>query len=343
MELFSTLQIFWFVIIGVALFLFAVLDGFDLGVGMLFPFFSKDVAEKRTLLNTIWPVWDGNELWGLIAAGGTFAIFPQVFASILSLLYPAVVLLMVTLMFRPVTFEFWFHDEKWRGLWEKVFLVGSFLVAFVFGAVVGITVSGMPISVTDGSQWLGTILALLTPLPVVTGLLMVAVFLVHGCVYLVKKTEGATKARAQDLLKKVWLPFVIVLALFVVTLMMTRNAWGNPVAWVTIVLAVVSTVLVRLYADSSETRLFLFSGATIGALIATVGAVQFFTGVAGKAVMLYNNVDPSLSVTIDQSSPVETLTFLAALGLIILPLIAVYAIVVYRAFKGKVNAGSIHY
>lgn len=337
MELTAFLQVFWFLVIGTAFFIFCLLDGFDLGVGMTLPFISKKTEHKRVLLNSVWPVWDGNELWGLIGAGGLFATFPAVFANLLSLLYPAVVLLMAILLFRPISFELWFHDEKGRRLWEAVFLVTSFVIAFVFGAVFGITVSGMPLSAPEDQRYLGALLALFHPLPLISGLLMVGAFLVHGNVYLIKKTEGEIKERAQKILARVWIAFLVLWVLFAMVLLTTRSAWDNPLVWAALAITLIASLLVRLSVKTGETRLFLFSGLSLGGIIATFGAAQF-------PVILRDSLNPAQSLTIfANSSPDYSLGFLAVLGTIVLAVVAVYTVVVYRIFKGKVKPDSIQY
>jgi cytochrome d ubiquinol oxidase subunit II len=146
MELLEILQNIWFLLIGILFVGYSILDGFDLGLGSLFPFLAKSEEDQRSLLNIIWPFWDGNEVWLLTAGGALFAAFPHAYATVFSGFYLALMLVLLALILRAVSLEFWFYDEKRRGLWEKTFIIGSFLPSLLFGVALGNVIIGIPLN-----------------------------------------------------------------------------------------------------------------------------------------------------------------------------------------------------
>lgn len=320
-------QLYAFMMIGVALAVFAVLDGFDLGIGMMLPFFRRP-EDKRVMVQSIWPFWDGNELWALIGGGGLFALFPDVFANLLSLLYPIVVLLLVALLFRPVTFELWYHDQRARRVWEWSFFATSLVITFVFGAVYGLTLSGLPFTAED--KYLGSLLAVLRPMPVLTALLFVAAFLMHGSAYLVTRSQNELQAAGRRVFAVAWPVFTALLVAWFLTGMFTRHAWGRtlPLACgvVSLLLAIVLGYLAR---GGGSRRILVLSGLTLASLFPVLGALQY-------PVVLVNSAMPAASITLADASPVYTLKFVAVLGTIVLSIVAVYTVFVYRVFRGKV-------
>jgi len=332
-------QAFWFVVIGAAVFLFLWLDGFDLGIGMTLPFVkSKD--QQLAALNVIWPVWDGNELYGLIGGGAIFATFPVVFAGLLSGLYPWVVLLLLGIMLRPIVFEAWSNETGSKTLWTWLFAIASFLIPFVAGVALGTTIAGMPINAQGVWDHGHGFWEALSPLSVLCGLSVVALTLLQGSAYLVKRTTGELQAQARKDLTPRTLLAGILLVLVLVTALLSPGLFdGKPLAVVGIVLGLVfilgGLVGVWLHRDakSSESAPYWFSSAIIAGTMILVGGIQFPN-------MIRSTLDPSFSLSIFKpgvSNPINSLALIAVIATVALAITAVYSIIIYRVFKGKID------
>lgn len=331
-------QSFWFILIGAALFLFTWLDGFDLGIGMMLPF-QKTPDQRMTLLNVIWPLWDGNELYGLIGGGAIFAAFPAVFAGLLSGLYPWIALVLIFVMLRPVAFEAWLHDEKGKKLWEYVFMACSFMIPFVAGTAIGATMAGLPYGADGNWDPNHSFLETLSPLSVLSGLAVAALCLVHGSAYLIKKTEGAIASESRkNLLPQTIIAAVLTLAVGALVLFGAADLTGKPAALigVPLALAVIAVGFVGLFLPRTKDKdflPFLFSSLVIGGVWLLVGAAQFPT-------MIRSSLSPDFSLTVFKpgvSNPLNSLQFIGVLAVIALAIVLVYSILVYRIFKGKVD------
>ncbi len=232
----------WFVLLGVLLLGYAVLDGFDLGVGMLAPFVARTPEERGLVLRTIGPVWDGNEVWLLTAGGALFAAFPIVYATVFSGLYLALVLLLAALIGRAVALEFreQLHDPRWRRTWDVVFFVGSALPPLLLGVAVGNIIRGLPLDAAGA--YTGGLLGLLTAFPLLVGLLVVAFCLTHGAAWLVLKTEGGLQARSRTAAS---IGIAVEAGLWILTTLAALSlaadhvaAFGAPPTWLGPILAV---------------------------------------------------------------------------------------------------------
>ena len=338
-------QAFWFVVIGAAVFLFLWLDGFDLGIGMTLPFVkSKD--QQRAALNVIWPVWDGNELYGLIGGGAIFATFPVVFAGLLSGLYPWVVLLLLGIMLRPIVFEAWSNEPGNKTLWTWLFAISSFLIPFVAGVALGSTIAGLPINDQDVWDHSHGFWEALSPLSVLTGLAVVGLTLLQGSAYLVKRTSGELQAQARkDLTPRTLFAGVLLVLVLLSALLNAGLFDGKPLAVVGIVVGLVFILggLVGVWLNrsekSSESAPYWFSSAIIAGTMILVGGIQFPN-------MIRSTLDPSFTLTIYKagvSNPANSLIFIGVLGAVALAITAVYTILVYRIFKGKVDHKSHHH
>jgi cytochrome d ubiquinol oxidase subunit II len=198
----------WFLLIGVLLVGYAVLDGFDLGVGVLH-LFAKSDHERRVHLNAIGPVWDGNEVWLLTAGGAMFAAFPIVYATVFSGFYLAFMLLLFALIFRAVSLEFrgQFENPRWRSFWDWAFGLGSLLPAVLYGVAIGNVIRGLPIG-ADGSLNV-SLFALLNPYALLIGLFSLAMFVMHGAAFLAVRTEGELQERMARATVGAWTAFVV--------------------------------------------------------------------------------------------------------------------------------------
>jgi cytochrome bd ubiquinol oxidase subunit II len=320
----------WFLLIGVLLAGYAVLDGFDLGVGVLFKFLARDETEKHSLLRAIGPVWDGNEVWLLTGGGALFAAFPQAYATVFSGFYLALMLVLFSLILRAVSLEFWEQDAARRGLWEWTFVVGSSLPALLFGVALGNVVLGVPLNAR--MEFTGDFFTLLRPLPLLFGVTGLAAFAAHGAAYAAVKTSGKVADRAKAVLNRAWIVLLVLLALTVFV-----GAWqlpgqlGNLVAWAATLATVAAILLLRRSVTlGEETRSLLFSSLVFLGLWGVAGGLLF-----PNLVRASN--DPALSLTITNAASSQlTLTVMLIVALVGMPIVIGYTYFVYKVFRGKV-------
>jgi cytochrome d ubiquinol oxidase subunit II len=329
-----TLQILWFILWGVLWIAYFVLDGFDLGVGMLYPLLTKGESARSAVRRSIGPVWDGNEVWLLTAGGATFAAFPAVYGSMFSFLYTALLLVLFALILRAVSLEFRgkIGGPRWVRTWDTGIFVGSALPALLFGVAFGNIFRGLPF---DASGYHGSLPALLNPYGLVTGLLFVMAFLVHGALWIALKVEGETGERALQAAVRLWRGLLLVAAGFVaLTPRMTdleENYTKHPVLVAVPLLAVAALVSIRIFAVKGKIgRAFCASALTIG-LIVAAGLVGLYPN------MLPSRTDPAASLTIfNSSSSPLTLRIMAIVALVFVPIVILYQVWVFRVFRKKI-------
>jgi len=331
-----TLQTIWFLLIGLLLTIYAILDGFDLGTGF-WSFFVKDDHEKRILLNSVGPTWDGNEVWLLTGAGALFAAFPQVYATVFSGFYLAMMLVLFSLIFRAVSMEYRSKDESggWRGGWDLAFGLGSTLPAILFGVALGNVMRGVPMDA--GHTFTGTFFTLLNPFSLVIGLTGFAMILVHGALWIRMKTSGDLSARALGWAKKAWITLIIMFVIatamtFATEKHLTANFMAHPVLWIIPVVALLFMILTRVCMNKDkEFRTFLWSALTIAGLMGIVGASIF-----PNMVPAIN--DPNLGLTISNASSSQlTLGWMLGMALLGTPLVLIYQGWAYKQFAGKIE------
>jgi cytochrome bd ubiquinol oxidase subunit II len=332
-----TLGDIWFLLVGVLLLGYAVLDGFDLGAGILNPFVAKTDDERRTVLRSIGPVWDGNEVWLLTAGGAMFAAFPLVYATVFSGFYLALMLLLAALIFRAVALEFrdQLEGAGWRRAWDVAFFLGSAVPALLLGVAIGNIIRGLPLNAAG--EYTGGLIGLLTPFPLIVGLLVVALVTTHGAAWLLVKTEGSLAARVRRAALAGWVALTLLWILATLaSLALAPDRWdafANPLAWIAPAIVIVSLIafpiLVRAGRDLAA---FGVSALGIAGMIATMG------------IGLYPNLVPALevparSITIEKAASSDlTLTVMLVIALIGVPLVLAYTAFVYLRFRGKVRA-----
>ena len=330
------LNLTWFLLVGILLAGYSVFDGFDFGVGILSLFRTKNPDERRILMNSVGPVWDGNEVWLLTAGGALFAAFPPVYATVFSGFYIALMLLLVALILRAVSFEFRSKIEApaWRRVWDLAFGVGSLLATLLLGVAVGNLLRGIPID-AEG-QFRGTFLGLLNPYSLVVGLGALALFSMHGAAYLVIKTEGELQKRMQGCVNRGWVAFVVLyVGATIYTFFEARHLMegvvGRPLFWMTFIPLIVSMTYIPIASGGGKAlQAFLSSSVTILALWGLLGVSVFPN-------MARSSLDPAWSLTIYGSSSTErSLSVMLVIALVGMPLIIGYTAFVYRVFKGKV-------
>ena len=225
MEFTFDLNTIWFILIGVLLSGYAILDGFDLGVGTLHLLIKND-NDRRVMINSIGPVWDGNEVWLVTGGGALFAAFPQVYATVFSGFYTAIILLLFSLIFRAIAIEFRSKQSMkwWRQTWDVSFSVSSILIAFLMGVALGNIITGIPLDADK--EFAGSFLSLIKPYTVLVGITTVALFMMHGSIYVVMKTEGELQNKIRSWVNNTIIFFVIC---YVTTTMYTLiiHIWFN--------------------------------------------------------------------------------------------------------------------
>ena len=337
------LCIIWFILLNVLLIGYAILDGFDLGVGILHPFVAREDTERRLVMNSIGPLWDGNEVWLVTFGGALFAMFPNAYASIFSAFYLPFVLLLFALIFRAVSLEFRSKrlSTGWRSFWDIMFFTGSTLAALLFGVAVGTLMQGLEISELGDYQ--GTFLDMVTVFSVLVGLFTVALLAMHGSIFLYMKTEGDLHERLL-----VWMrgTFYAFLALFVVvTLWSTlfvpaslQHFGDYPLLWIVPLLNILAIANIpRAISQHRPFYAFISSCCTIAALVFLFSAAIF-------PDLLPASNNPEYSITIfNAASSVLT----QKIGLIIvaigMPLVLSYTVLIYWTFRGKVELGADSY
>lgn len=330
----SLLQTIWFLLVGVLLTGYAVLDGFDLGVGMLHPFLAQTDLDRRILINSIGPVWDGNEVWLLTGGGALFAAFPKVYATVFSGFYLALMLVLAALIVRAVALEFRSKEAgaRWRSFWDWAFAVSSWLASLLFGVALGNILRGVPLDAKG--EFAGTFFSLLNPFSLLVGALSVTMFLLQGAAWVRLKAPDGLGERARSVSKAVWpLFFSLWLLATALSRLAAPGRWvnfRNPLPWSAVATVLLAAVLLResLSRDASGRSFFLSSLMTAGLM-----------GTAGFG--LYPCLVPALgggeSLTIANSSSSQlTLKTMLILALVGMPIVIGYTIFIYRSLRGPV-------
>jgi cytochrome bd ubiquinol oxidase subunit II len=332
------LNVLWFILIVVLFIGFFFLEGFDYGVGMLLPFLGKNEAERGELIETIGPFWDGNEVWLLTAGGAMFAAFPNWYATMFSGFYLALLLMLVALIVRGVAFEFRHRDERvaWRSFWDWMIFVGSALPGLLWGVALANLIEGVPIDAN--MNYVGGFFNLLNPFALLGGLAFVAMFLLHGSVFLALKTEGILLERAQKTARRLWLPTVILIVLFIgsgyfITSVFERLGVDPGIAPIC---AGMALLLGGWLIQSKHFGwAFLMTGVTI-VLSAITIAVGLFPNV------MISSLNPAWSLTIyNASSSPYTLTVMSIIAISLVPFVLAYQAWNYWVFKKRIQHATV--
>ena len=336
MENIQNFQILWFALIFILLLGYALLDGFDLGVGALLPLLGRTEKEKDTLIASIGPVWDGNEVWLITGGGALFAAFPHAYATAFSGFYLAMMLVLLALIFRAVSMEFRANDPARAGLWEKALAGGSALAALLFGVALGNVIYGVPLN--DKMEFAGGFFTLLRPVPLLFGLTGLAAVLLQGASWAVLKTEGEVRERSFKAAQTLtWINAVLAVIYFVALLNVMPNLSGNAFFYVAVALTFAGLIglIFSLRKKNDAGPIWESSVAFIGLFLAA-GAAQF-----PNLITASNN--PNYSLTIYNSSTgLYTLQVMTVIALVGMPIVIGYTLFVYRLFKGKAKADG-HY
>lgn len=336
------LNLIWFILIAVLLTGYTILDGFDLGVGALHRFTRKD-KHRRITLNSIGPVWDGNEVWLITGGGALFAAFPHVYATVFSGFYIAFMLLLFVIIFRAVSIEFRgkVESDGWRNLWDFMFQISSFVIPLLMGVAIGNIINGLPVG-ADMEMHI-SLFGLLTPYPLVIGLFTVAFVLMHGATYLLIKTEGELQEQVKGWHNRTYIIFVIfyIIATILTLVMqphMLENLKDAPIWFVLPVLNIITIIMVKISAGKGKYfASFIYSSLTI-AILFTLFAVGIFPD------LVPSNIDPAYSLNMhNAASSQQTLGNMFLIALIGMPIVIGYTIFIYYTFRGKVKLDSSSY
>ena len=339
MDALKAFQIIWFVLWSVLWAVYFMLDGFVLGTGMLHPFLSKNENERQAMIHIVGPVWNGNEVWLITAGGATFAAFATTYALMFSYLYTALLLLLFSLIIRGVSLEFRgkVANAKWQKTWDLGFFLSSFLIALLLGVAFGNIFKGLPM---DDTGYHGNLLSLLNPYGLVSGILFVAMFVLHGALYTAVKTSGDLSGRALTLAGKIWIALLVVAVAFLAHTAFATKLYNNyistPVLFIIPLTAVAALLLIRIFlARRDSIKAFAASCITI--------LMVSFTGVTGLFPNLIpSTLDPDYSLTIYNSSSSQlTLTIMTVVALIFVPIVIAYKIWVYRLFRDKIDPEAV--
>ena len=329
----SGLQVIWFLLIGILLAGYSILDGFDLGSGTLFPFLAKSWEQREALAGAVGPVWDGNEVWLLTGGGALFAAFPPVYATVFSGFYLALMLVLFSLIFRAVSLEFRTHVSGTGQFWDRAFFIGSAIPSLLFGVALGNVIQGVPLD--HAGDFSGNFFTLLRPFPLILGLFGLVAILLHGSAYAALKTEGELQARARRFAGVLWILYIAFLAVSGAAAALTiPGVLGRVPAWIAVVVVLVSLSTMKSgLMRGKDGLVFLSSSAAFLGLWGIVGAGLFPTLVRASN-------DPGLSLTIrNSSSSPLTLKVMLIIALVGMPVVVGYTIYSYRIFKGKAKPG----
>jgi cytochrome bd ubiquinol oxidase subunit II len=369
---YGTLRVIWWLLLGVLLIGFAAMDGFDMGVGILLPFVAKTDIERRVAINTVGPVWEGNQVWFILGGGAIFAAWPALYALSFSGFYLAMFLVLLALILRPVGFKYRSErpDAAWRARWDWALFIGGAVPALIFGVAVGNALRGVPFHFTDDLRpiYEGNLFGLLNPIALYCGLVSVSMLVMHGAAWLAFKSDGLVAARAKAFGVKaavassilfagggllVWLGLLGGYRVtspivwdgpsnpLLKTVIADPAAWlanfnAHPILWAVPALGVAAPLIAALgFRAGKEGLTFLASQLSVAAIIATVGLSMF-------PILLPSSSNPNHSLAVfDASSSRATLLNMLVATAIFMPIILAYTAWVYRVLRGKVTAKSI--
>jgi len=332
------LNILWFILITVLFVGFFFLEGFDFGVGILLPFLGKNDTERRVIINTIGPHWDGNEVWLITAGGAMFAAFPNWYATLFSGFYLALFLLLIAIIIRGIAFEFRSSDSSllWRATFDWMIFTGSFLSALLWGVAMTNILKGVPIDAK--MQYVGTFFTLLNPYAIVGGLTTLLVFMFHGALFLSLKTTAEMAERASKAAKTIAIFAIPVVLLFAGLTYVQTDLFHNLGAGITLLVSGVTLVVAYILIRSNKAGwAFIANGVTI--LLFTVA---LFWGLFPRVMV--SSLNPQWSLTIyNASSSPYTLNIMTIIALTMVPIVLLYQGWTYWVFRKRVTAKDLHY
>lgn len=343
MTFLSDLEFIWFSVFVILLTGYAILDGFDLGVGMLHLFGEND-GERRVILNSIGPVWDGNGVWLVTAGGALFAGFPPIYATFCSAFYFPIMILLTGLIFRAVAIEFRSKQPMawWRWSWDIMFTLASLIISMTLGIALGNLIIGIPLD--SHGEFIGTFWSFINPYALLVGVMTTALFLMHGSIYLVMKTEGALHDKLRERVNPSIIFFIMCYAITTAATLIYFPHMVQIVRdrWELFIIAVINMFFIanipREISKGNDGWAFISSCGNIICLMALYGVGTF------PEVIRASNDPAALSLTIyNSASSPKTLRILLLIAMIGVPLVITYTIAIYKVFYGKVKLDPTSY
>lgn len=332
------LNTLWFILIAILFIGFFFLEGFDFGVGILLPIVAKEDTERRMVINSIGPFWDGNEVWLITAGGAIFAAFPNWYATMFSGFYLALLLILIALILRGVSFEFRSKKESalWRRNWDRTIFCSSLILAILWGVAMSNLIKGLPID--KSMNYIGNFFNLISFYSIFAGITTLSMFTFHGAVFLSLKTEGIIEEKAKKLTKRLGIYSILCgMVLFLLTIFQTdmfNNKLALTCAIGSLILLLLSWYLVSI--NNHKTSMI------INGLIIALAVAALFLGLFPRVMV--SNINPSFSLTIyNASSSAKTLALMSKIALIFVPIVLVYQAWTYYIFRKRVNAKDVEY
>ena len=333
----------WFILLAVLLTGYAILDGFDLGVGILHPFVARTDEERRIVMNSIGPLWDGNEVWLVTFGGALFAAFPEAYATVFSAFYLPFMALLFALILRAVSLEFRskVHSPRWRTMWDYAFFLGSTLATLLFGVAVGNMMKG--IELDEHHEFTGRFVDMLSPYSLTVGVIAVAAFAMHGAIYLYLKTEGEFQRRLKTVM---WRTFFIFAPLYLLVTSWTgleipravETLNAKPILWIVPALNFLAVLNIpRAIHKGIEGHAFFSSCCMIAAFV-----FLYITALFPFLVPASNDLSHSLTVA-NASSSQKTLSIMLLIAVLGMPCVLAYSGIIYWTFRGKVQIDETSY
>ncbi len=323
----------WFWIVGFFFIGYFVLDGFDFGVGMSLPFLGRDEVDRRVLINTIGPTWDLNETWLIVAGASLFAAFPEWYATLFSGFYLALLLILLALIVRGVSFEYRHHrpESRWKKWFDGMIVVGSAVPALLWGVAFANIVEGVPLDAHH--NYTGTLFDLLNPYALLGGVTTLLLFFTHGVIFVSLKTDGDLRLRARALATRSGLATIVVAAVFLVW---TNANNGTAASW--LLAAVAAVALIGAYFANLRSRELLAFWLT--AVTTATAVASLFAGLSPNVMPASN--DPTNSLTIaNASSTTYTLTVMSWIALVMIPIVMAYQAWTYWILRKRITRASI--
>ncbi|MCC5792563.1 MAG: cytochrome d ubiquinol oxidase subunit II [Legionellaceae bacterium] len=368
---YETLRIIWWLLLGVLLIGFAIMDGFDLGVAILLPAIGQNDNERRIMINAIGPTWEGNQVWLILGGGAIFAAWPDLYALSFSGFYLAMLLILLALILRPVGFKYRskLTNPRWRSIWDWALFAGGFVPALIFGVAVGNVLHGVPFHIDDNLRlfYTGSFWQLLNPFALLCGLVSVLMMVMQGAGFLLIKTESVLQRRASKAHMISSLLLVLLFALggvflylgidgYVLRSELLHDGPSNPLhktvireanAWflnyeefpITMLIPALGLMmpLISILLQKRVMLAFLCSSMAIASIIATVGVSMF-------PFILPSSSNPAYSLTVWDSSSSQTTLFIMLIAtVLLLPIVLIYTAWVYRVLRGKVNLDTLRH
>ena len=331
------LTTFWFILIAALWIGYFVLEGFDFGVGILLPILSRDQIERRVMINTIAPVWDGNEVWVIVAGGATFAAFPEWYATLFSGFYLPLFLILIALIFRNVAFEYRGkrNDPNWRAWWDRAIFFGSLVPAVLWGVAFGNIVRGVPIDADK--EFVGTFFDLLNPYALLAGVVTLTLFVTHGAVFVSLKTVGPIRDRARATALRTG-PVAALAAIVFLGWTWNIRSDAEHIGWFVVLAALAAVSLVFALVMNLRGRegwAFTGTAATIGLAVAGLFTALF-------PEVMPSTLDPAYSLTTtNAASTHKTLTIMSWVALMFTPIVLGYQTWSYVVFRRRIGAQHI--